>query len=255
LKHATVTDLSTISALGLGKARPAASESGVERFTDLTMARIFGAAEWWSKNPKNALFNACSWYGFPKPEFKHIASDKSTSLCSLAFPSAICKKIEAEPELARRHRLTAAVQEVGGGAIGGGALKDAENACAREACRQLSTLGLLHPKKPTAWPAWLPRTNGGNVAAAHRRSATKPASLELDNLSDFQARAKLGEDEVAWLLLQWYGSAPKQWFFNTFQIHHWPTPRFRFQRPWAVESLRAHLHRHVLNHSYDRIYL
>jgi hypothetical protein len=25
--------------------------------------------------------------------------------------------------------------------------------------------------------------------------------------------------------------------------------------PWAVESLSAHLHRHVFNHSYDRIYI
>jgi hypothetical protein len=29
----------------------------------------------------------------------------------------------------------------------------------------------------------------------------------------------------------------------------------RLQQPWAVESLSAYIHRHGLNHSYDRTYL
>ena len=49
-----------------------------------------GQQQWWTKAPKNPLFNAFSWYGFPKPAFEVTKADgQSVFLAALKLPAAI----------------------------------------------------------------------------------------------------------------------------------------------------------------------
>ena len=184
---------------------------------------------WFYQQPKQWLSNCCTTWGLPAPVFRTSSADGGLWLSLLRFPLAVtARQVELADSVTKRHQLTPAVQEAGGNK------KDAETACAREACRQLDALGLLHRKKPAAWPAWLPRNGGGDGApptahgakSAHRRVTEKPPSLAPGNVATVAAKRHMDADEIGWLRLQWYGKQPKQWFSNSHQIFRLPPPSF-----------------------------
>ena len=146
---------------------------------------------WFYQESKQWLSNCCTTWGLPAPSFRTAqASDGGLFLSLLRFPPAvIARQQQLAGSVTENAQLTPAVQEAGS------SKKDAEMAAAREACRQLDALGLLHRKKPAGWPAWLPRDGGGGAVAApataaaaqkaHKRVIQRPASLEPGNVVAF----------------------------------------------------------------------
>lgn len=213
-------------------------------------------APWYEQQPKQWLSQTYQKYGWQIPKLVAKPIGGGRFACQLQLQPVIADRLTNGAVAA----VVVEFQKLTPVAVGeGGTKKEAENACAREACRQLAVLGALSRQSKSAlgvWPAWIPRPksalakavatmakdsknktsapSGGiqfSLALAGASSASpQPGKTHRQysyNITNFAGLVDLPPDHVKWLEAQWFGAQPKQWFMNAHQKQQWKKPIIR----------------------------